>query len=75
MPGQTDCSLVDAALVKLGVKRMVIGHTVQPHITSDCGGKLWRIDVGMTHVFGGPVEVLEIGSGGEVKPVVGKRAE
>jgi hypothetical protein len=75
MPGQTDCSLVEAALAKLGVKRMVIGHTVQPHITSDCGGKLWRIDVGMTRVFGGPVEVLEIGSGGEVKPVAGKRVD
>nr|HEX4312719.1 metallophosphoesterase [Kofleriaceae bacterium] len=61
MPGQTDCKLVDDALAKLGAKRMVVAHTVQKDgITSDCDGKLWRIDVGMTKMFGGPIEVLEI---------------
>jgi hypothetical protein len=73
--GQTDCVLVNAALATLGAKRMVIGHTVQPHINSDCGGRLWRIDVGMTRVFGGPVEVLELREGGQVAAIVGTRAE
>jgi hypothetical protein len=53
---------------------MVVGHTVQPHVDSDCDGKLWRIDVGMTKVFGGPVEVLELTSGG-AKVIPGQRAD
>jgi hypothetical protein len=58
---RVDCAEVDAALAALGVKRMVVAHTVQPHgITSACDDKLWRIDVGMTHMFGGPIEVLEL---------------
>ncbi len=57
-----DCDAVRAALHTLGASRMVVGHTVQQpqHITSQCDGALWRIDVGMTKVFGGPIEVLEL---------------
>jgi hypothetical protein len=40
---------------------MVMGHTVQDSgINSACGEKAWRIDVGMSYVFGGPPQVLEI---------------
>jgi hypothetical protein len=40
---------------------MVMGHSVQPNgITSACDGKAWRIDVGMSHAYGGPVQVLEL---------------
>ena len=40
---------------------MVVGHTVQQQgITSACDGKLWRIDVGLAEVYGGPIEVLEV---------------
>ena len=59
-----DCAAVDRALAALGAKRMVVGHTVQRHgITSDCDGKLWRIDVGLAKLYGGPIEVLAIGPG------------
>jgi len=40
---------------------MVMGHTVQQDgISSACDGLAWRIDVGMSAAYGGPVEVLEI---------------
>jgi hypothetical protein len=74
-PGATDCAAVDAALATLGAKRMVVAHTVQKHVTSDCDGKLWRIDVGMTRMFGGPIEVLQITAGGEVTTLHGERVE
>ena len=46
--GEADCTALDQVLGKLGVKRMVVAHTVQEHgITSACDGKLWRIDVGL----------------------------
>jgi len=57
-----DCAALGRVLHELGVKRMVVGHTVQKSgITSACDGALWRIDVGMTQVFGGPIQVLELG--------------
>jgi len=56
-----DCSLVSAALGKLGLARMVVGHTVQQGgITSACGGALWRIDVGLAKLYGGPIQVLQV---------------
>jgi hypothetical protein len=59
-----DCAQLGAALGALGVKRMVVGHTVQRHgITSACDGALWRIDVGLSRYYGGPTEVLEIVAG------------
>jgi len=40
---------------------MVVGHTVQRGgITSARNGKVWRIDVGLSHAFGGPIEALQI---------------
>jgi hypothetical protein len=55
-----DCAQLQASLTALGVKRMVVGHTVQPHVSSLCDGALWRIDVGLAKEYGGPIEVLEI---------------
>ncbi|HEY1553810.1 MAG TPA: metallophosphoesterase [Kofleriaceae bacterium] len=64
MPGSADCAALDRSLAALGAKRMVVAHTVQSHgIDSDCDGKLWRIDVGMSKVYGGPIEVLSLGEG------------
>lgn len=61
IPGQEDCAALDAVLAKLGARRMVVGHTVQQAgITNACGGKLWRIDVGLAAGYGGPIEVLEV---------------
>jgi len=56
-----DCAQVAQVLGKLGVKRMVVGHTVQPSgINSACDGTVWRIDVGLAKLYGGPIEVLEV---------------
>ena len=55
------CATLSEALAAMGATRMVVGHTVQRGgVTSACGGKLWRIDVGLSHYFGGPIEALEI---------------
>jgi len=59
---QVDCAALADVLQKLGAKRMVVAHTPQPAgISSQCDGALWRIDVGMSKVYGGPIEVLELG--------------
>jgi len=69
-----ECSPVRAALAALQVKRMVVGHTVQPHgITSACDGALWRIDVGLAKLYGGPIEVLELVPGAPPKVLAGTR--
>ena len=67
-PGAVDCGELDHVLSALGAKRMVVAHTVQEHgITNACDGKLWRIDVGLAKIYGGPIEVLEItGEGAKV---------
>jgi hypothetical protein len=55
------CALLREALALLHAKRMVVGHTPQlSGITSACDGRVWRIDTGMSHYYGGPLEVLEI---------------
>jgi hypothetical protein len=60
--GDADCAALDRVLAQLAAKRMVVAHTVQEHgITSACDGKLWRIDVGLAKLYGGPIEVLELG--------------
>jgi hypothetical protein len=62
-----DCAEVSAVLTGLGVRRMVVGHTVQGQgITSACDGALWRIDVGLAAPYGGPIEVLELSKGARV---------
>jgi hypothetical protein len=67
-----DCDGAAAALKALGAKRMVVGHTVQQQgINAACGGALWRIDVGMTKMFGGPIQVLEVSDAPKV--IVGAR--
>jgi hypothetical protein len=56
-----DCDGLGAALAALSVKRMVVGHT--PHekgISSGCDGRVWWIDCGLSKVYGGPMQVLEI---------------
>jgi hypothetical protein len=59
-----DCERLARALTSLGMRRMVVGHTVQPKgISSACDDRVWRIDVGMAAVYGGPVEALEIRGG------------
>jgi hypothetical protein len=60
-PSREDCAHLHEALAALDAKRMVMGHTVQkPDISPACDGKAWRIDVGMSKFYGGPIEVLEL---------------
>lgn len=57
----SECALLAEALGALGARRMVVGHT--PHtrgITSTCGDRVWRIDVGMARHYGGKPAVLVI---------------
>ena len=68
-----DCAVVNKALTALGVARMVVGHTVQPQITSACDGAVWRIDVGLGKNYGGPIEVLELVPGVPPKVLRGTR--
>jgi hypothetical protein len=63
-PSRSDCRKLDDALEIMGVTRMVVGHTVQDHITSGCDDKVWRVDVGMAAAYGGTPEVLELTDGG-----------
>jgi hypothetical protein len=67
-PDAEDCALAQKTLADLGVKRMVVGHTVQPRIRPACDEQVWRIDVGMSAAYGGSPEVLEI-TGGKVKAI------
>ncbi len=66
-PGHEDCARLAIAESRLGITRMVVGHTVQKDgVTSACGQHVWRIDVGMSRAYGGPIQVLEI-AGGHVR--------
>jgi hypothetical protein len=63
-PDEEDCRLLETALDGLGAKRMVVGHTVQETgISSDCAGRVWRVDVGMSASYGGKPAVLELRNG------------
>ena len=56
-----DCDAARAVLARLGVRRMVVGHTVQARgINSVCDGAVWRIDVGLARAYDGPIQVLEL---------------
>ncbi len=68
-----DCEAAKAALAALGVKRMVVGHTVQTEINGVCDGAVWRIDVGLGKLYGGPIQVLELVPGKPPKVLTGKR--
>jgi hypothetical protein len=53
---------------------MVVGHSVQDHgITSACGDTVWRIDVGLARLYGGPIEVLELSPDAPPRVVTGTR--
>jgi len=59
--GEQDCLDLSQALSQLGVKRLIVGHTVQKTgITSACNDQVWRVDVGMARHYGGPIQALEI---------------
>lgn len=56
-----ESAMLADVLDRLGVKRIIVGHTVQEGgIASFCDGRVWCIDVGMSAHYGGVVKVLEI---------------
>lgn len=60
-PSPSACEALGQTLAAMSAKRMVVGHTVQRDgITSACGDRVWRIDVGMAAHYGGKPAALEI---------------
>ena len=70
-----NCKTLSDALQLLGVRNgkggMVVGHTPQKTINSQCNNQVWRIDTGMSEAFGGKanktdrIEILQIINNGE----------
>ena len=69
-PSEATCATLAEALRGLGARRMVVGHTVQPQgVNAGCGGRVYRIDTGMSKAYeGGPIQALEI-AGDRVTPL------
>lgn len=57
------CDELARTLELVDTRRMIVGHTPQGRINEACGGAVWRIDVGMTRYYGGPVQALELRGG------------
>lgn len=56
-----DCALLEQVLGALEVRRIVVAHTVQEAgINGVCGGRAFRVDVGLAAAYGGRPQVLEI---------------
>ncbi|MEO2021785.1 MAG: hypothetical protein ABGX05_08145 [Pirellulaceae bacterium] len=73
-PDASDCADAKEVLDALGLTRMVVAHTVQPGgISSACEGRVWRVDVGLSRHYGGPIEVLEF-TGEEPRVLHGTRS-
>jgi hypothetical protein len=60
-----DCEALASVLTQVGAKRLVVGHTPQKGgITFACGGRVARIDVGLSVAYGRQaLAVLSIDSG------------
>lgn len=55
------CDRADAVMEKIGVRRLIIGHTPDfEKIVSRCGGKVIIIDTGISHAYGGVLSALSI---------------
>jgi hypothetical protein len=65
----TTCDVAAQMLKLAQVKRIVVAHTVQRQgVNSICGGRVWRVDVGLSAHYKGTVQVLEI-KGDQVKVI------
>jgi hypothetical protein len=77
IPSSNNCELAYQTMSMLQMNQqtggIVIGHTPQPNINSQCKNRVWRVDTGMSEAFGGRysterIEVLEIlGNGKTVR--------
>ena len=56
------CIMLKTVLQALGVKRMVVGHSIQPGgVSAACDEQLYRVDVGLAAFYGNnQVQVLQI---------------
>jgi len=55
------CDRADAVMEKIGVRRLIVGHTPDfEKIVSRCGGKVIIIDTGISHAYGGVLSALSI---------------
>ncbi|MGC4070459.1 MAG: metallophosphoesterase [Polyangiaceae bacterium] len=72
---EASCTALDVVLKRLSATRLVVGHTPQKHgISFACGGKVARIDVGLSSYYGNRAPtVLEI-QGGKVTVLDGAGA-
>ena len=60
-PLGTECNSLRITLRRLGVSRLVVGHTPQATVNSACEGSVWRCDTGLSRwVMDGACEALEI---------------
>lgn len=63
-PSAEACAQLKRVLAELGADRMIVGHTPQARgIDAACSDRVWRIDTGMSHHYGGPLQWLEIEAG------------
>ncbi len=58
--GAAECDALEQSLDILGIRRLVVGHTVHATIHSACDEQVWRVDVGMAAYYGGSPQVLEL---------------
>jgi len=55
------CSRADAVIRRIGVRRMIMGHTPNfQRIVSRCNGKVVIIDTGITPAYGGVLSALRV---------------
>ena len=74
-PGEEECACLGSALQIAGARRMIVGHTVQVDgISSACGGRVFRVDVGMAAAYGGKPSALEI-AGDRIRIIGSESAE
>jgi len=60
-PDAADCAQLADVLARLGVKRMIVGHTVQEGgLGSRCEAQVWCVDAGIAEYYGGHLQALEI---------------
>jgi hypothetical protein len=75
-PSHEHCDALRQSLARLGVSRLVVGHTPQRVINAACDGLVWRCDTGMSEfVMSGASQALEISQDGTVRVLDGDAAQ
>ena len=75
-PSHEHCDALRQSLARLGVSRLVVGHTPQRVINAACDGLVWRCDTGMSeYVMSGACQALEISQDGTVRVLDGDAAQ